>query len=233
MKKLGLLDDLLLDYMVFYPIPFFALFNPERLNKPAIGLNIEAISSHLALLSKNDLIVISAENGKRLELSEKTIYFVLKQAFGYHQHASRLTNLRKRLFVPKKFIYPMMSLTRSGAEEWERFFKPDWSKFCLESESFGEIGGKRKIVFEAQNKDVVQESSYMTLKYITSYSSKWEEIRPWKPFYWKKFELGHALEISFLEDGMDIEFSSEDTEKLRKLRKWKKEWNQNGLEGLY
>ncbi|OQW91338.1 MAG: hypothetical protein BWK78_04925 [Thiotrichaceae bacterium IS1] len=233
LKELELVDYLLLDYLVFYPLPFFVLFKSERLNKPAIDLDVEEIALQITCLSKNNFIVISTENGRTLKLSVKEIYSLLKQAIDYNSYTKGLINLKKKLLAPKKFIYSTIRLTNLGVERWEHFFEPDWSKYCSESEIFGEIGGEHRIIFEACSKKVIQEMSSITLKYLTSYSSKWKVIKPWKPFYWKEFELGHALELSFLENGMDIESSLEDTKTIYTLRKWKKEWNQNWLEGLY
>jgi hypothetical protein len=233
LTKFELANYLLLDYLVLYPIPFFVLFKSERLNKPAINLDIQEIALHVTFLCENNLIIISDENGKTLKLSKKEICFLLKQAFDYHSYTKESISLKEKLIAPPKFIYPTIELTNLGVERWEHFFEPDWSRYCSESEFFGEIGGERKIVFEALGKGVIQEMNSITLKYTTPYSSKWTPVKPWKPFYWKEFKLGHVLELSFLENGMDIELSSEDTEKIYALRKWKKQWKQNWLEGLY
>jgi len=234
LKGLKLIDYLLLDYMALSPIPFFILFKSERINKPDIDLSITEIALHINFLNKNKLISILDENDEILKLSKKTIYSILKQAYYYNHYTQKNISLQERVIAPKKNIYPRLLLTDLGVERWEDFFKPDWSKYCSETEFFSEkIDGECKVVYEALNKKVIQKMNFLSLKYETPYLSEWKTIKPWKPFYWKKFELGYALELSFLENNVDIEYLSEDVEKIHILRKWKKEWKHNYLEGLY
>jgi len=233
LKKLDLVDYLLLDYLILYPIPFFVLFKPERLNKPSIDLDLQEIAKHVNFLSKSGLIVTSDKNDRMLKLSVKETDSLLTEAFDYNVYMELLEDSKNKLIAPERFSYPRIKLTNLGVEVWEHFFEPNWSTFCLESEWFGEMGGNRKIILEAGRQELIQEVSSIMLKYIHLYSSKWEEIKPWKPFYWKEFEQGYALEFSFLENGMDLEYSSEDNQKTDTLRKWRKEWKPTWLEGLY
>ena len=89
-------------------------------------------------------------------------------------------------------------LTQEGGAAWETFTRPDWSKFVWQGGPVCDENFQPPTlrVFEASIREVLDSLLNLARSLVVDLdeaSISWEQLKPWKPKYWKTLPLGCRL----------------------------------------
>jgi len=154
----------------------------DIMNKPSHGLSPDELSHHFFELWKAGLIECSAAS------SDIPIAADLQKA--------RDQFVRTENWPPSDDQCLLYRLSKSGADMWEQFARPDWNKYLVSSNVDG-----IEWTLTGTNRDLVQRWRDLGSNFNAGFpfpqpgTEKWELLKPWQAIYWKTLPVGHRLKF--------------------------------------
>jgi hypothetical protein len=143
-------------------------------NKPGHGCSIECVADALISLLNRKLISVW-RNEEPLILKRSEIHAELQQHSDDEMY---------------------FGLTSAGGAVWERFARPDWSKFILIAQPDDSHRELRSLDRQVLIYYIREFMIHFGIK-VEWETMSWSEIQNWSATYWKTLEAGYAVTFRF------------------------------------